>query len=131
MAKIAVFIKGHPDIEIETEARAAMALAWEKAFGLEKELCERQLLEQGAFVSEMVKPSSKFIKALKEAGMEDWAIRNGRFSETSYLLIYEGIADVLEDNRDEIEGEIDEEMIDRAIAYVRKEMRNEKIGKLL
>jgi hypothetical protein len=140
MAKIAVFIKGHADISMESEsAAAAIALAHEKAWGMTKKECEWHMEAHGAFVTQCLGPSAAFIREMKKAGLQDWAIsksdsargRASRFSDEAYIVIYDCMESQIEDDMDELEGELDEEMLERAVAFLKAEYRNAQIGKIL
>lgn len=140
MAKIAVFIKGHPDIAIEAESSsAAISLAHERAWGMTKKECEWHMEAHGAFVTQSINPSAAFIREMKKAGMQDCAIssagsargRASRFSDTAYVVIYDCLKSQIEDDMDELEGEIDEGMLERAVAFLKAEYRNAQIGKIL
>lgn len=140
MAKIAVLIKGHQDIAIEAESSAsAISLAHEKAWGMTKQECEWHMEAHGAFVTQSINPSAAFIREMKKAGMQDWAVsrtesargRASRFSGTAYVVIYDCLSSQIEEDMDELEGELDEEMLERAVAFLKAEYRNAQLGKIL
>lgn len=139
MAKIAVFIKGHADILIESEsAAAAISLAHERAWGMTKKECEWHMEAHGAFVTQSIGPSAAFVREMKKAGLEDWAVsksggtgRSCRFSDTAYVAIYESLQTQIENDMEELEGEMEDELLERAVAFLKAEYRSDQLGKII
>lgn len=138
MATMAVFVKGHRDIEMEFEtAEEALRLAYDRAWGLSIADALAMLRQNGAFVSESICASPKMRKALLAAGMDAGALLSGRgnaksaYAETAYVAIFEHLDEAIEDNREEIEREMDGELLDRALAFLAREHRAKKLDGLI
>ena len=138
MAAMAVFIKGHKDIQMEFDtAEEALRLAYDKAWGLSIADALSTLRQNGAFVSESLFASPKMRKALLAAGMDEGALLSGRgnaksaYADTAYVAIFEHLDEAIEDNREEIEAEMDGELLDRALAFLSREARAKKLDGLI